>query len=260
MRKFASATKTKQYQTAGFTQHDPQHSSKLTPLPPHPHPSSGTGTAPNPALRPTNSTLLTSRPEETVGDQAARLGSIIRSLSQDTIGRKPLDAPSSSATAGAAPAQTNASNRPSASNSTFTSGSQQLPPPPPHHHGSTPGDMLRVQSGTGLTALRELQGLNHRNSSVDDFLSLVASGDIPPQDPQLLNNSLNSLMTKVQKNPSQQNLGLLHQYQQQILAQQKNMQGGGHQQNEQQQQQVRMIEKWGKGIEFTEGIGATDRG
>jgi hypothetical protein len=110
--------------------------------------------------------------------------------------------------------------------------------------------MLRVQSGTGLTALRELQGLNHRNSSVDDFLSLVASGDIPPQDPQLLNNSLNSLMTKVQKNPSQQNLGLLHQYQQQILAQQKNMQGG-HQQNEQQQQQVRMIEKWGKGTEFT---------
>jgi hypothetical protein len=30
-------------------------------------------------------------------------------------------------------------------------------------------------------------GLSQRNSSVDDFLSLVASGDIPHQDPTLLN-------------------------------------------------------------------------
>ena len=31
------------------------------------------------------------------------------------------------------------------------------------------------------------EGLNQRNSSVDDFLSLVAAGDIPHQDPSLLN-------------------------------------------------------------------------
>ena len=30
-------------------------------------------------------------------------------------------------------------------------------------------------------------GLDQRNSSVDDFLSLVAAGDIPHQDPSLLN-------------------------------------------------------------------------
>jgi hypothetical protein len=47
---------------------------------------------------------------------------------------------------------------------------------------------LRPDSSTGLSALRMQEGLNQRNSSsVDDFLSLVAAGDIPHQDPSLLN-------------------------------------------------------------------------
>jgi len=48
-------------------------------------------------------------------------------------------------------------------------------------------NMLRVDSCTGLTALRIQDGLGQRNSSVEDFLSLMASGDIPHQDPHLLN-------------------------------------------------------------------------
>lgn len=48
-------------------------------------------------------------------------------------------------------------------------------------------NLLRQDSSTGLSALRMQDGLNHRNSSVDDFLSLVAAGDIPHQDPNLLN-------------------------------------------------------------------------
>jgi hypothetical protein len=48
-------------------------------------------------------------------------------------------------------------------------------------------DLLkRVDSSTGLTALRMQDGLYRRNSSVEDFLSLAASGDIPHQDPALL--------------------------------------------------------------------------
>jgi hypothetical protein len=48
-------------------------------------------------------------------------------------------------------------------------------------------DLLkRVDSSTGLTALRMRDGLYRRNSSVEDFLSLAASGDIPHQDPALL--------------------------------------------------------------------------
>jgi hypothetical protein len=42
---------------------------------------------------------------------------------------------------------------------------------------------LRPESSTGLSALRRQDGLNERNSSsVDDFLSLIAAGDIPHQD------------------------------------------------------------------------------
>ena len=48
-------------------------------------------------------------------------------------------------------------------------------------------NLLRENSSTGLTALRMQDGLNNRNSSVEDFLSLVAAGDIPHQDPSLLN-------------------------------------------------------------------------
>ena len=47
-------------------------------------------------------------------------------------------------------------------------------------------NLLRPDSSTGLSALR--MGDNNRNStSVDDFLSLVATGDIPHQDPAVLN-------------------------------------------------------------------------
>lgn len=55
-------------------------------------------------------------------------------------------------------------------------------------------NMLRVDSSTGLSALRMQDGLNHRNNSVDDFLSLVASGDIPHQDPHMLNMPLQSVL------------------------------------------------------------------
>ena len=48
-------------------------------------------------------------------------------------------------------------------------------------------NLLRENSSTGLTALRMQDGLSNRNTSVDDFLSLVAAGDIPHQDPSLLN-------------------------------------------------------------------------
>jgi hypothetical protein len=52
-------------------------------------------------------------------------------------------------------------------------------------------NLLRENSSTGLTALRMQDGLNNRNSSVEDFLSLVAAGDIPHQDASLLNVPLN---------------------------------------------------------------------
>jgi hypothetical protein len=51
-------------------------------------------------------------------------------------------------------------------------------------------NLLRQDSQTGLSALRMQDGLNQRSSSVDDFLSLVAAGDIPHQDPSLLNTPL----------------------------------------------------------------------
>ena len=48
-------------------------------------------------------------------------------------------------------------------------------------------NLLRDNSSTGLSALRHQDGINQRNTSVDDFLSLVAAGDIPHQDASLLN-------------------------------------------------------------------------
>eukprot|EP00538_Stauroneis_constricta_P004310 CAMPEP_0119553224 /NCGR_PEP_ID=MMETSP1352-20130426/6007_1 /TAXON_ID=265584 /ORGANISM="Stauroneis constricta, Strain CCMP1120" /LENGTH=788 /DNA_ID=CAMNT_0007599581 /DNA_START=45 /DNA_END=2411 /DNA_ORIENTATION=+ len=54
-------------------------------------------------------------------------------------------------------------------------------------------NLLRENSSTGLTALRMQDGLNQRNNSVEDFLSLVAAGDIPHQDPSLLNMPLGQL-------------------------------------------------------------------
>lgn len=54
-------------------------------------------------------------------------------------------------------------------------------------------NLLRQDSSTGLSALRVQDGLNHRNSSVDDFLSLMATGDIPHQDASLLNMPLTNM-------------------------------------------------------------------
>lgn len=50
-------------------------------------------------------------------------------------------------------------------------------------------NLLRADnSSTGLSALRNSDGLNGRNTtSVEDFLSLMATGDIPHQDPAVLN-------------------------------------------------------------------------
>jgi len=65
-------------------------------------------------------------------------------------------------------------------------------------------NLLRSDSSTGLTNLRMQDGLAHRNSSVDDFLSLVETGDIPHQDPALLNVPLQSVM---QQQAAAQNQG-----------------------------------------------------
>lgn len=61
-------------------------------------------------------------------------------------------------------------------------------------------NLLRQDSSTALSALRNMEansfrsGANALNSnSVDDFLSLVAAGDIPHQDPSLLNMPMMSL-------------------------------------------------------------------
>jgi hypothetical protein len=46
---------------------------------------------------------------------------------------------------------------------------------------------VRVESSTGFSQLRAEGGLTDgRHDSVQDFLSLVASGDIPHQDPNML--------------------------------------------------------------------------
>jgi hypothetical protein len=64
-------------------------------------------------------------------------------------------------------------------------------------------NLFRDQSSTGLSALRMQDGLNHRNTSVEDFLSLVAAGDIPHQDPSMLNLPL----SQFQQQHQQQQIG-----------------------------------------------------
>lgn len=85
-------------------------------------------------------------------------------------------------------------------------------------------NLLRNDSSTGLTALRMKDGLAERNSSVDDFLSLIASGDIPHQDSHLLNLPLQSMLQQQGGNQnnsgSQAAINLLAQ--QQLLAQAAN--------------------------------------
>lgn len=84
-------------------------------------------------------------------------------------------------------------------------------------------NMLRVDTSTGLTALRMQDGLAQRNSSVDDFLSLVASGDIPPQDPHMLNVPLQNVLQQQQGGNSTAAQLLAHQHQ--LLA---HANGGGN--------------------------------
>jgi len=86
-------------------------------------------------------------------------------------------------------------------------------------------NLLRNDSSTGLTALRMKDGLAERNSSVDDFLSLIASGDIPHQDSHLLNLPLQNMLQ--QQQAAQQNNSGAHAAvnllaQQQLLAQAAN--------------------------------------
>jgi len=51
----------------------------------------------------------------------------------------------------------------------------------------------RAESVTGFSKLRVKDGLSN-GGSVEDFLSLMASGDIPHQDPGLLNVPLQKVM------------------------------------------------------------------
>lgn len=78
-------------------------------------------------------------------------------------------------------------------------------------------NMLRQDSSTGLSALRMQDGLTQRNSSVDDFLSLVAAGDIPHQDPTMLNIPL------MQQQQQQQSADAAR-----LLAHQQLLQGSGN--------------------------------
>jgi hypothetical protein len=76
--------------------------------------------------------------------------------------------------------------------------------------------MFRNDSSTGLSQLRMQDGLNQRNSSVDDFLSLVTSGDIPHQDPLL---SIPLIHQQQQAGGSSSNQSATFLAQQQLLAQ-----------------------------------------
>jgi hypothetical protein len=65
-------------------------------------------------------------------------------------------------------------------------------------------NMIREnQSSTGLSALRNPDGMYNRNTSVEDFLSLMAAGDIPHQDASLLNLPLSQLQ-QIQQHQLQQ--------------------------------------------------------
>ena len=66
-------------------------------------------------------------------------------------------------------------------------------------------NMIREnQSSTGLSALRSQDGAYNRNTSVEDFLSLMAAGDIPHQDASLLNLPLSQLQQIQQHQQLQQ--------------------------------------------------------
>lgn len=68
-------------------------------------------------------------------------------------------------------------------------------------------NLLRAEnSSTGLSALRNSDGLSGRNTtSVEDFLSLMATGDIPHQDPAVLNLPLSQLQQQQQQQQNNSN-------------------------------------------------------
>lgn len=68
-------------------------------------------------------------------------------------------------------------------------------------------NLLRADnSATGLSALRNSDGLNGRNTtSVEDFLSLMATGDIPHQDPAVLNLPLSQFQQQQQQQQNSSN-------------------------------------------------------
>ena len=126
----------------------------------------------------------------------SRMENLIRSLSSGNVGNK-KDGGAAGAGAADSNADFNALLRSLQSNSNLAGAGASA-----HNlFGSMSGSsamnlasMLRTDSSTGLTALRVQDGLAQRNTSVDDFLSLVANGDIPHQDPHLLNVPLQSVM------------------------------------------------------------------
>jgi hypothetical protein len=99
---------------------------------------------------------------------SARMGSFLQSLSNSNIG--------------ASASASNLNSSANLSNLMKTMQQQQQ-----QSGNASLANLLRPDSSTGLSALRMQEGINNRNTSVDDFLSLMAAGDIPHQDPALLN-------------------------------------------------------------------------
>jgi len=174
-----------------------------------------------------------------------RMDSLIRSLSSGNVGKRAPGASTSAATINASTSTSPGSA--STSNASFNNllqniqglGGDQANNGNNSNNGSSSGlnnllgsgnpysamslaNMLRVDSSTGLTALRMQDGLVQRNSSVDDFLSLVASGDIPHQDPHMLNVPLQSVMQHQQSNQTGAQAAATYLAHQQLLAQAAN--------------------------------------
>lgn len=119
-----------------------------------------------------------------------RMQSLLRSLSNQNMNKNSSSGGGSNANFSnlLQSMQSNLNNSGNSANSLFGNGGSNNP----FGNNNTASaislaNLLRADSSTGLSALRAQDGLNQRNSSVDDFLSLVAAGDIPHQDPGLLN-------------------------------------------------------------------------
>jgi len=143
-----------------------------------------------------------------------RVESLIRSLSNNNVGHKMQGSGGSNATFNNLLQSVQSMNNADGSNAANIFGSAAS--------ALNLANMLRTDSATGLTALRMQDGLAQRNSSVDDFLSLVASGDIPHQDPHMLNVPLQSVLHQHQHNQSGAQAAAAYLAQQQILAQAAN--------------------------------------